>query len=205
MIPVPVKHLPRSSYPLGVEDCTDIPFIEDESRQTTSEYFRSRRNRTRQTACATSFDFGRALLGHRSWRYCRRTRAAFYLLTRLCSTFRSRDKPPSCHRRGIVGQQSRVQSADVARQRPIRPEGRARGQRLAERLRGAGCRGPLQDGQKSQRKGPEVLPENSLQHGTGPSVEKRQRHRRAQNVRLQRQVETRTRRHDIITGTCRLS
>lgn len=39
MIPVPVKqHLPQSSYPLNVEDCTDIPFIEDENRQTNSEY-----------------------------------------------------------------------------------------------------------------------------------------------------------------------
>lgn len=36
MIPVPVKQLPNSSYPLNVEDI-DIPFIEDESRQTNSE------------------------------------------------------------------------------------------------------------------------------------------------------------------------
>ncbi|KAE9533495.1 hypothetical protein AGLY_009133 [Aphis glycines] len=35
MIPVPIKQLPNSSYPLNVED-TDIPFIEDESRQTNS-------------------------------------------------------------------------------------------------------------------------------------------------------------------------
>lgn len=37
MIPVPVKQLSNSSYPLNVEDI-DIPFIEDESRQTNSEY-----------------------------------------------------------------------------------------------------------------------------------------------------------------------
>lgn len=37
MIPVPVKQLPNASYPLNVED-TDIPFIEDESRQTNSKY-----------------------------------------------------------------------------------------------------------------------------------------------------------------------
>lgn len=36
MIPVPIKQLPNSSYPLNVED-TDIPFIEDESRQTNSK------------------------------------------------------------------------------------------------------------------------------------------------------------------------
>ncbi|KAL5238085.1 hypothetical protein ACI65C_005495 [Semiaphis heraclei] len=35
MIPVPIKQLPNSSYPLNVED-TDIPFIEDESRQSNS-------------------------------------------------------------------------------------------------------------------------------------------------------------------------
>uniref|UniRef100_A0A2S2PDK2 Uncharacterized protein n=1 Tax=Schizaphis graminum TaxID=13262 RepID=A0A2S2PDK2_SCHGA len=38
MIPVPIKQLPNSSYPLNVED-TDIPFIEDESRQTNSKLF----------------------------------------------------------------------------------------------------------------------------------------------------------------------
>lgn len=37
MIPVPVKQLPNATYPLNVED-TDIPFIEDESRQTNSKY-----------------------------------------------------------------------------------------------------------------------------------------------------------------------
>jgi len=36
MIPVPIKQLPNSSYPLNVED-TDIPFIEDESRQSNSK------------------------------------------------------------------------------------------------------------------------------------------------------------------------
>lgn len=36
MIPVPIKQLPNSPYPLKEED-TDIPFIEDESRQSNSK------------------------------------------------------------------------------------------------------------------------------------------------------------------------
>lgn len=38
MIPVPVKQQSNTPYPLSVED-TDIPFIEDESRQTNSKKF----------------------------------------------------------------------------------------------------------------------------------------------------------------------
>jgi len=36
MIPVPIKQQPNSPYPSN-EDDTDIPFIEDESRQSNSK------------------------------------------------------------------------------------------------------------------------------------------------------------------------